>query len=147
MVRTKIFLHLIAFSSFPARATHPRYQEHRNRSSRHKVTAVQSYENFGGKHGFGLLGLSFNPGPRCSNPGFVGVSLSWPPICVFMEIHQLGQSLMGHRDLKVHQKTRAINRSRRVHVSRQMRLKRANPGFRSFHQPKWVFFSCQGETL
>ena len=53
----------MAFSSFPARATHPRYQEHRNRSSRLKVTAVQSNENFEQieKHGFGLLGLSFNP--------------------------------------------------------------------------------------
>ena len=46
MVRTENFIPSIAFSSFPARATHPRDQEHQNRSSRHKVTAAQSYEIF-----------------------------------------------------------------------------------------------------
>ena len=61
MIRTENCIPSIAFSSFPARATHPRDQEHRNRTSRHKVTAVQSYEILEKikrkKHEFGLLGL------------------------------------------------------------------------------------------
>ena len=35
------------FSGFSARAIHPRYQEHRNRFSSHKVTAVGNWTDFG----------------------------------------------------------------------------------------------------
>ena len=35
------------FSNDSARAGHPRYQEHRDRFSRHEVTAVQSWTHFG----------------------------------------------------------------------------------------------------
>jgi len=71
VVRTQKFRPSIAFSGFPARATHPGYQEHRNRSSRHKVTAVQSYEIFEKSENLELCwgGLSFNPGPHCRGWG------------------------------------------------------------------------------